>query len=242
MIQEFKVSDVKPLIEWFKKFNEFTYGSILLEITPEGLKAKTYTGDKSCVKGSFVNYKDINMVPVKSIESTLFAGIYDLKKLTVILKHFDESEFKIKFIYDKIKDEDSEKLACEYFNIINDDINFKVNCTSLTGFTYIDDEKFERICSMTNPVEANLSANAIVKIKQFAALDKCELIRILTDENLIFSGDNFKYKATNLNASEFEYNIAIKKEFFSTIDNADCSIIVSENKVVFVIILLEGDY
>ena len=233
MTQEFNVTDVKPFIEWLKKFNEFTYGSILLEVTPEGFKAKTYTSDKSCVKGSFVYYKDINLFPTKEINETIFAGIYDLKKLMVLLKHFDEGEFKIKLSFEKMKENDNEKLVCEYFNIINDEINFKVNCASLTGFTYIDDEKFDKICFIQDPVESKISSNTIVKIKQLAALDKCDLIRIHTGETLIFSGDNFKINASKLNNS-LEYNTAIRKEFFSTIDNDECDIIISENKIVFV--------
>ena len=236
MTHDFTVNDSKPFIEWLKKFKEFTSSSILLEMTHNGFKTKTYTEDKSCVKGSFISYNDINFFPSKELEHNVFVGIFDIKKLTDVLKYFDDNEFKVKFTYNELKTEDETKLVCEYFNIINNEINFKVNCPSLTGFYYIDDNKFDAICQAPEVVESEIDGVTISKLKQLVNLDKCDAIKIqVAKNNIFFSGDNFKYNASKLTSpNPNEFNISIRKDYFMNIDNNNCSIEVSDRKVVFI--------
>jgi hypothetical protein len=236
----FTAKNVKPFINWLTKFSSIN-NSLMVEIDePKStFLAKTYNNERSVVKFSKIKFDDAGFVVKPSKDSKrVKVGILHIARLIKIMDQFNDDEFTLTVNYDEVIG-DTVEFAGVSLMFKNKHLKINDECTSLSIFKYIPDEKFDTvIAAIDSPVaEFSLLEENILKINSLSKLDNDNkfLEFGVEDAKVIVSGKAFNLDVTSkikvISSADSKLNIF--KEQFGNIDVDNYNVVMGEDRLVF---------
>lgn len=234
---KFKGKNVVELATWLKRFSTIN-NSLLFEIDTktQELIGKTYSEDRSLVKMSRISFSDLGFtMETKPIEERVRIGLYNILKMNKILGQFAGSDLELTIKYSpNISDDQEESLAGLNILFTNSLLKVGLECSSLSIFDYLSDEKF------TNSIAFLESENVSFDLKK----EDKDQIMILSDLDKDFRKMNLRVIDGKVYARSktFELQLGISKgekfEFpilksqFSKLDSENYHIRIGDNRAV----------
>jgi hypothetical protein len=227
---KFKVKSPANLISFLKRFKPIE-SSLLLEVTPVGLSAKSYTSDRSTVKYSQIPMEMVLEGQVN--EELIKVGILDIDRVCNVFRHFDEGdEIFMLLSYEKFGDD----VVGTDMKFTSSTLKINVNCTDLGMFTYISQEILQRITSSVEDeliVSFPYPRDAFYKIGSLCSMDsKDDIITILVkDGKILIKSKSFEYQVGEApNDKDVNFSFYIKQ--FPFIDQEISSFLIGHSKML----------
>lgn len=234
--------NVPKFINFLDRFKVFDDNNLLLEITEDEMRAKTYTADHTSVKCSAIPFEEVFQVKEKDLPELLKIGMLNISQYKKSMKYLESSD-QVSFMvnYYKMAGIDTDFEYVSHDNIITDNKNlsFTFKNGSMATFRYISDDYFYNDIAKVEPIFSfNLDVEDLLKINKYADIDKDDTtIKIkCKNEEVIISNHNFKFKlpgkADLSEDIEDETSARISKVHLKMIDSESYTVLVGETKIV----------
>jgi hypothetical protein len=234
----FTAKNVKPFVSWLKKFSSIN-NSLMIEVDEptSTFISKTYNDERSVVKLSKIKFDDAGFVLKPSKEpKRIKVGILNIPRLIKIIDQFGNDDFTFVINYDEVIGETTE-LAGTSLLFKTKDLKVTDDCTSLSIFKYISDDKFkDTIAAMSDPIaEFTLLSDNIQKINSLSVLDNDNkfLEFSVKDDKVTVSGKAFELDVAK-GSVENDGKIDIFKEQFNNVDVESYNVKMGEDRLVFI--------
>lgn len=235
----FTAKNVKSFITWLKKFSSIN-NSLLIEVDEPSTTflAKTYNDERSVVKLSRIKFDEAGFIVKPNKDpKRVKVGVLNISRLVKILDQFSSDDFSLTINFDEVQGETVE-LAGTTLLFKNKNLKISEDCTSLSIFRYISDEKFkEAISKIDDPlVEFTMNEEDIQQINSLNVLDNDNkfLEFVSKDSKYHVCGKAFEFDITDKTTQISEdCTLPIFKEQFSNVDSDDYEVKMGEDRLVF---------
>jgi hypothetical protein len=233
-VATFKIKSPNNLISFLKRFSPIEK-SLLLELTPEHLIAKTHTPDRSTIKYSKLALTEVldGTVPDKLLKIALL----DINKVLNVFDHFNEGdEIFLDISYSTVNEETIAFSLKFYTN----SLKITLTCADPIQFTYISAEALKRILKSVSDekiLEFAFPKESFSKINSLCKIDsKDDLLKINVNPEgkVLFKGKSFEYKLDVLDPKYVgqEAEMAFYNNQFAFIDQEASAFHISKNKML----------
>jgi len=232
---EFTLSNSKSFSEWLKRFAVID-NTLLLEINEptQEFIAKSYNEERSVVKRSQIKFEDAGFTYKLSKDpKAVKVGIYNISRLIKIMEQFNNAEFSITFNCEELTSENIFAGTSIAFN--NKSLKMSIDCTSISIFKPITDDKFNTVIATATPiVEFYLHKENIMKINSLCGLDNDnKYMAFKTQNNSIYaSGKTFDLLLEENKVAQ-PYSIDVFKEQFQNVDIENYEIVIGDDRMIF---------
>lgn len=230
-VATFKIKSPNNFISFLKRFSSIEK-SLLLEITPEFMLAKSHTADRSTIKYSKLALSEV--LEGSTPADLLKIALLDINKVVNVFKHFNDSdEIFLDVSFDTLGD-DTIAYSLKFYTKA---LKITLSCADPIQFTYISADALKRIIKTVTDekvVEFPFPKEAFSKVKSLSEIDaKDELlkIKIASTGELFFKSKSFEYHISDVPAG-IEADMAFYNNQFSFIDQEISSFHLSPNKML----------
>lgn len=227
-----KISSPQVFADFLKKFSAVDK-QLLLEISGGKLKAKTCTPEKSVVKSSSVDLKDVFSFNEADLPAeALKVGLFNIEKIVSSFKQFSwTSDTKFEVDHTTVN---GEEVGTE-IRIVSDDLTMNFPCATLTLFKFI----------ITDDIIARITATDGSKYSIFVDKEKLQRVFSLcgvdSENNLLSfaSSDKdvrVKGKTFNLEVAKPGFGAdttKVYKTHFAMLDKEAYQVYVMADKIIF---------
>jgi len=229
-VAKFKLKSSTNLISFLKRFTPLDK-NLLIEITPDNIMAKSYTGDKSIVKYSKLAIGDVleGAVPADLLK----VAVYDIGKIINVFNHFSEAdEISVDIKYEVI----SEEYVGTEILFHTNSLRIKVECADLSLLHYISGEMIKRIVKAAmddKVIDFPFPKEAFSKINSLCKIDSVkDFLNIkIADGKVVFKGKSFEYEVGNV-PKDAKIDFTILNEHFSMVEPEISTFVVGNSKLV----------
>jgi hypothetical protein len=233
-VATFKIKSPNNFISFLKKFSSIEK-SLLLELTPKHLIAKSHTPDRSTIKYSKLAIEEVldGTVPVELLKVALL----DINKVVNVFKHFNEGdEIFLDISFDAIND-DTVAFSLKFYT---KSLKITLTCADPIQFTYISADSLKRILkSVTDEkiLDFPFPKEAFSKINSLCEIDSKEdllKIKVTPEGKVQFKGKSFEYMLDVLDPKYVgqEADMAFYNNQFAFIDQEVSVFHISKNKML----------
>lgn len=230
-VATFKIKSPNNFISFLKRFSSIEK-SLLLELTPEFMIAKSHTPDRSTIKYSKLAMTEVLEGAVPS--DILKIALLDINKVVNIFRHFNEGdEIFLDVSHDTVGD-DTIAFNLKFYT---KSLKITLTCADPIQFTYISAESLKRIVKSVMDekiIDFPFPKEAFSKVKSLCEIDaKDELLKIKVspEGELFFKSKSFEYHILDVPAGS-EADMAFYNSQFSYIDQEVSSFLLSSNKLL----------
>jgi hypothetical protein len=201
-IATFKIKSPNNFIAFLKRFSSIEK-SLLLELTPEHLMAKSYTPDRSTIKYSKIALAEVleGEVPAKLMKIALL----NIAKVTNVFSHFNSGdEIFLDIQYDEI----NEEVIAFTLKFYTKALKITLTCADPIQFTYISSDALKRIVKSVADEEIlkfPFPKDAFAKINSLCGIDaETDLLKIKVTEDgaVYFKSKSFEYHILDVPAGK----------------------------------------
>mgnify|MGYP001375674618 CR=1 FL=1 len=233
---EFIAKNVKPFINWLKRFSLIDK-SLLLEVDGKtsSFIAKTYNEERSIVKMSSIPFDEAGLSIKSAYSHRIKMGIYNILHFSKILDQFNDDEFLFIIEYQELKNENEIEYVGEKILLSNKTLKMGIDCTSINIFKYISDDLFKTVIASTDTIGSfKLTKTNIEKINMLNNLDdpdeKCITFKI--NKKATVSGKTYEF-VIGESKCEKESSISIFKDQYITLDIENYDVIFGSDRLIF---------
>ena len=229
-ILRFKIKSSENFTNFLKRFKTIERG-LLLELTPETLRAEAHTADRGIVKSSSI---PLDTILEGNVPSDLIKiGIFDIGRVIDMFKHFEETdELFLELNYEKVQ----EKEVGTKLKFISPNLKFNLTCADLDHFTYVSQSAFDKITAVIEEnknAEFSFPRESFNKVSSLCSFDSGEdrLVIEFSGGEINFKGESFNYL---LGADPDNKNITFSfyKARFLSIDEENSNFLMESDKML----------
>lgn len=229
-----KIKSPSNLITFLERFLSIDK-SLLLELTPEAIIAKSHTTDRSTIKYSKLALSEVldGTVPAQLMKIALL----DISKVINVFSYFNEGdEIFLDISYDEVSD-DTIAFGLKFYSNV---LKINLTCADPIQFTYVSNEALKKILKSVNDekiLEFPFQKATFTRINSLCKIDsKEDLLRINVniDGNILFKSKSFEFKHGTIDAkfAGKEADMTFYNSQFSYIDQENSSFHLSKNKML----------
>lgn len=227
----FKIKSPNNFISFLKRFNPIEK-SLLLELTPEHMLAKSHTPDRSTIKYSKIDIGNVldGEVPAKNLKVALL----DINKVVNVFRHFNEGdEIFLDITFDDVNDE----IFAFGLKFYTKSLKINLTCADPIQFTHISSDALKRIVKSVADekiLEFPFPKEAFSKINSLCGIDSADdllKIKVTAEGEVFFKSKSFEYHILDVPAGK-EADMAFYNNQFAFIDQEVSSFHVSQNKLL----------
>jgi len=226
----FKVKSPVNFISFLKRFKSIEKG-LLLDLTPDSLRAESHSPDRGIIKNSFIELDSIleGKVPVDLIK----IGIFNIIKVIDLFKHFEDSdELFIQLTYEEIGGEN----IGTSLRFVSPNLKFKMKCAGMDLFTYVSPSQFDNIASSISSskgIEFSFPREHFNKLNSLCSFDSGEerLQISIRNKEINFIGESFEFLLGAI-SEDSNHDFSFYKNRFSTIDEENSNFIMGSDKLL----------
>lgn len=193
-VAKFKIKSTGNFITFLKRFSSLPEKALLLELTPDSIKAKGHTPDRAVIKYSKMALADVldGTVPAELVK----IGIYDVSKIVNVFKHFGEGD---EVFLDLKIDDSGEDVIATSLKFYTSNLKITVDCADLSLFTYISGDMLKRILTATKDgsvIEFPFKRDYFSKVNSLCGIDAAnDSFHIKINEGVVtVKGKSFEYE------------------------------------------------
>ena len=226
----FKVKSPENFISFLKKFKAIEKG-LLLDITPDNLRAESHSPDRGIVKSSSIALDSVleGKVPVDLIK----VGIFNISKVIDLFKHFEASEeLYLQLTFEEIGGEN----VGTSLKFVSPNLKFKIKCAGLDLFTYVSPAQFENIVkniSDTKGMEFSFPKESFNKLNSLCSFDSGEerLQVSIRNGEINFIGESFDYLLGATTETK-SFDFSFYKNRFTSVDEENSNFLIGTDKLL----------
>lgn len=223
-----KVNQSANFTNFLKKFSQIDV-SLLLELSPTTLKAKTHTPERSVVKYSSTSVDEI--FSEHEITDEIQIGIQNIDKLAQAFKYFGEGEFDFIINIDKVQD----KYVGTEIIMKNASLDITFKCASLKMFTFISDDLLEKLVDVSSSnVDFLLPKEQQSKISSLFGIDTdySKISFTIDNNSIIAKGKNFNYEISSDDSTNETAEISVFKHHYTYLDREDSQVYLVNDQLI----------
>jgi hypothetical protein len=238
-VDTFKIKSPQNFIGFLKKFamiktgqDDSESGSLLLELTPDAMLAKSFTFDHATVKYSKMALIDVLEGTVKN--DLIKIGLHNVSKVFNIFRQFDEgAEIFMDLKHEPIGEDE----AAVGMTFRTNNLKISLGCQPINQFPiYISSDALKGIIkgmADQKVLEFGIDKGVFSKVKGLASMDGTELITLkISDGKIVFAGKTFEFQVKDAPAGSAPVELPFKADRFSFIDPEASEFHVGTDKVL----------
>jgi len=230
-VATFKIKSPNNFISFLKRFSGIEK-SLLLELTPDNMLAKSHTPDRSTIKYSKISLSEVldGQVPA----ALLKIAILDINKVVNVFRHFNEGdEIFLDISFDEVNDE-TIAFSMKFYTKA---LKITLTCADPIQFTHISSDALKRIVKSVADekiLEFPFPKAAFSKINSLCGIDSIDdllKIKVTAEGEVFFKSKSFEYHILDVAAGK-EADMAFYNNQFAFIDQEDSAFHLSQNKLL----------
>lgn len=193
-VAKFKIKSPGNFISFLRRFSPLPEKALLLELTPDSIKAKGHTPDRAIIKYSKMALADVleGTVPGDLVK----IGIYDIGKVINIFKHFGEGD---EVFLDLKYDDSGEDVIGTEMKFYTSNLKITMDCADISLITYISGEMLKRILTATKDgaiLEFPFKREYFSKVNSLCGMDSAtDSFHIMVNAGVVrVKGKSFEYE------------------------------------------------
>lgn len=223
-----KIEEIRSFLERFKKISQ----TLLLEIKPDLIVAKTYTPDKGFIKKSEIEISDIGSFD-NDPDMTIKVPFFNIDRVMKNIDLLPKGEISIVFHCEKAKD----SYLASKVHFIGDSLTIINACTEMDYVVSLGDQVYENIIrSAEKGAQFTLHKLQIKKMLSLFDIDSAEkTVSIRYDENterLHIFNDLYDYQIPEEIQGSLNNRVKIKKEYLAYLGDDTFKVNLTEDKMI----------
>lgn len=226
----FKIKSAENFTNFLKRFKAIEKG-LLLELSPDKLRAESHTADRGIVKSSEISLDTVLEGEVTT--DLIKIGIFNIGRVIDMFKHFEEAdELFLELNWEKVH---GENIGIN-LKLISPKLKFNLKCADTDLFTYVSSDMFDTITKgieESKDAEFSFPKESFNKINSLCSFDQGEdrLTIDFSGGEISFKGESFNY-LLGVDPNNNNLDFSFYKDRFASVDEENSNFLLGSDKIL----------